>query len=106
LIPPALAALALALAAFRTYRLAAHDSLPPLERARNWAVGAHFHGARPPTFDRPLLADWLACAWCSGAWYSAAWYAAWLLWPRETLYAAAPLALSAAVGIAQAALPD
>ncbi len=106
LTPAPLTALLLALAAFRTYRLIAHDDLSPLVTARNWAVGAQFHGARKPTFARPVLADWLVCAWCSGAWYSVVWYGAWLLWPHGVLYGAAPMALSALVGITQSLLPD
>jgi len=57
-------------------------------------------------FDRPLLADWLVCAYCSGLWCSAAWYAAWLEWPRATVYAAVPLALNMAWAALQSVLPE
>lgn len=106
MIPAAIPLLVLALAAFRTYRLVTRDDFPPIVRARNWLVGVRFGHGGATSFSRPLLADWLACEWCSGLWWSAAWYAAWAEWPRETLYAAVPAALSAAVGLLQATLPD
>jgi hypothetical protein len=105
-IPSPLVCLLLALAALRVYRLAALDTFPPLVRARNWTVGATFTRAGKASFARPLLADWLVCAWCSGLAYSAAWYTAWLVEPTWTLYAAVPLALSAAVGAVQSLLPE
>lgn len=102
LIPAPLTFAVLALAAYRTYRLASHDTAPPLPTLRARFVGAHL--TAPP--DRPRLAEWLACSYCSGAWWSLAWYAAWLAWPHGTLYAAVPFALSAAVAIIQTALPE
>ena len=106
MIPAPWVGLVLALAVLRVYRLAALDTFPPLVHARNRLVGATFTRAGRPSFTRPLLADWLVCAWCSGLWWSAGWYTAWLLWPRPTLYAAVPLALSAAAGIMQTLLPE
>lgn len=106
MIPSPLVSLALALAVFRTYRLLARDDFPPIVRLRNAFVGARFGVSKKVTFARPLLADWLVCAWCSGLWFSAGWYVAWLIWPRATVYAAVPLALSAGVGIVQSFIPD
>lgn len=106
MIPSPLVLLVLALAAFRLFRLAAHDEFPPVAWARDRILGAHIHTGRAATFDRPLLADWLLCPWCSGAWYSAGWYGAWLLWPHGCLYAAVPFAISAAVGAAQLLMPE
>ncbi len=103
MIPSALAALVLALAVLRTYRLLALDTI--LQPIRDRAVGATYPDGHV-AFARPRLAEWLTCVWCSGLWYSAAWYVAWLLEPRATLYVAAPLALSAAAGIIQTLLPD
>lgn len=104
MIPQPLVLLVLALAVLRTYRLLALDTFPPVARTRDRLLGTHWNGGATPTFARPLLADWLVCAWCSGLWWSAGWYGAWLLWPRETVYAAVPLAVSAAVGIVQSKL--
>ena len=101
MIPAPLVLLALALAAFRTFRLATHDDFPPIVRLRYWLVGATFDRYGNASFTRPLLADWLACAWCSGLWWSAGWYGAWLLWPGAVLYAAVPMALSSAVALLQ-----
>lgn len=103
---PALPLLVLALAAWRTWQLISVDDFPPLVRLRNLLVGAEFDRETRATFRRPLLADWMICPYCSGLWWSAGWYAAWLEWPRPTLYAAAPLAINAAWAALQSVLPD
>jgi hypothetical protein len=103
--PSPLILLVLALAAFRTWRLLALDTLPPLVRLRSWLVQADWFQDKQ-VFGRPLLEEWLSCAWCFGLWASAGWYICWLEWPRATIYAAAPLALSAAVGICASLLSD
>ena len=106
MIPAALPLVVLALAAWRSWHLAALDSLPPLVWARTRLVGAHpVHGA-PLRFDRPLIEEWLSCPYCSGLWIAVAWYGAWLEWGKGTMYAAVPLALSAAVALIQSATPD
>lgn len=109
MIPSPLALLVLALAALRTWRLLALDTLPVLVWLRDRAVGyaPQTGPVGPITADirpvtaRPLLAEWLACPWCSGLWIAAGWYAAWAETPRDTLYAACALAMSSAVGVAQ-----
>ena len=98
MIPSALVLLALALAALRTWRLAALDTLPILVTARDRIVGYHGTFAGEPLLSRPLLAEWLQCPWCSGLWISTGWYVAWLAEPTWAVYAAAPFAISAAVG--------
>ena len=104
MIPSALPALILALAALRCWRLLAADTLPPLVELRSWLAGA-WESETVMGFDRPLVKEWIECPFCSGLWWSAAWYAAWLEQPRWALYAAAPLAISAAVGIGASVLP-
>ena len=104
----------LALAVFRVTRLIGWDDFPPIVRARNWVTGAKagtrstsntamgLTGDQPEVtwrYKRPLLAEAISCAYCSGAWYSLAAYLAWVFFPTETLYVAAPFALSGAVGI-------
>jgi hypothetical protein len=103
--PSPLVALVLALALQRTWRLAAEDNFPPLVWARDHVVGYQGEIAGAPVIRRPLLAEWLRCVWCSGLWLAAGWYTGWLLEPRWTLYAAAPLALSAAAASLQSFLP-
>lgn len=105
---------ALALAAFRLARLVGWDDFPPVARARAWLSGEVVTttatlNARMGvsaealtavvSYRRPTLAHFLGCAYCQGAWIAGAVYGAWVAYPRATLYAAAPLALSAAVGI-------
>jgi hypothetical protein len=50
-------------------------------------------------YGRPQIAHWLACPFCQGFWVSLAVYLAWVFEPRWTLYAVAPFAISAAVGL-------
>lgn len=105
--PSPLLTVVLALATLRTYRLVALDTFPPIMAARDRLVGVVYADEGYPTeFRRPLVADWLTCVWCSGLWWATGWYTAWLLWPAATVYAAVPLALSAAAGIAQSFLPS
>jgi hypothetical protein len=50
-------------------------------------------------YRHPLLAHFISCAYCLGFWVGLVVYLAWIWFPTETLYAAAPFALSGAVGI-------
>lgn len=108
------------LAAFRLTRLLVDDSLPPIALWRmqvsrwadeRWAPSRRIYNpeaddAEPTGADadkllaygRSPLANLLACYWCAGFWMSAA---VTLLASTGTwwLWAAAPLALSAAVGL-------
>jgi uncharacterized protein DUF1360 len=110
LTPSPLVCALLALAAFRSWRLLAQDTFPPIMKARAWAVGyrgeVFTYGESRPLVARETLAEWIQCAWCSGLWLAAGWYGAWLLWPRGSIYAAAPMALSAAAGIIASILPE
>lgn len=114
MIPSAWPAVVLALAAFRLTRLLGWDDLPPIARLRARAVGLKvvMHGSSNAvggltneepdvvvTYRRPLLHHFLSCPFCQGFWVSVVVYAAWRFEPTGTLYAAAPLALSAAVGL-------
>jgi Protein of unknown function (DUF1360) len=114
-IPSPWVAAVLALAVFRTVRLAGWDTFPPLVAFRGWltgregvAVGSQNDlmgltgtpAASGHRYRRPALAELLGCAYCSGLWLSGIAYCCWLLEPVWTLYAAAPLALSAAAGTA------
>jgi Protein of unknown function (DUF1360) len=105
-VPDWWAALLLAAAAFRVWRLLAYDSI--LDRPRAWVVGSHVTGDRYLATSgreeirevkRPKFAEFVQCPWCFGFWIALAWWAAWLAAPHWTLVAAAPFALSAAVGL-------
>lgn len=77
----------LSLAAYRTWRLIALDTI--LDRPRAALVKR--------TGDHVDL--FILCSWCCGAWCSLGWWAAWQAWPHGTLVVAALAALSAAVGV-------
>lgn len=84
--------LLLALAAFRLWRLIAFDVVT--ERLRRRMI------TRQRLFADPgNAAEFVQCPWCLGFWIALAWWAAWLAWPHGTLIAAAPFAISAAVGL-------
>lgn len=80
----------LTLAAYRVWRLGAWDKVT--ERWRFRLVRFNRLGYRAG------LAEFMQCPWCLGFWIVLAWWAAWLAWPHGTLVAAAPFALSTAVG--------
>lgn len=105
MIPTPWVSLVLALAAFRVVRLLGWDDFPPIERLRARATGentAHrgesLYG-NDVWYTRPLLRKFLFCPWCVGFWVACAVYVAWLELPTWTVYAAAPFALSAFVGL-------
>lgn len=78
--------LLLALAAFRTWRLIAEDTILNRPRARfvRWL---------------PKGEEFVLCPWCSGAWISVGWWLAWCAWPHWTLVVSVPFALSAVVAL-------
>lgn len=114
MIPSPWVGLVLVLAAYRCTRLTGWDDFPPIVRARAWVVGEKVvtRGStnarlrqtsekveRDTTYRWPTLNQFLHCAFCSGWWWSLAVYLSWIFAPRPTLYACAPLAFSAAVGL-------
>lgn len=97
----------LALAAFRTWRLIARDTI--LDWPRHWAVGLPVkwqEGDPVPAGYREHLAIFLECMFCSGFWNSLLWWGAWEIWPRWTLIVAAPWAVSALLALAAKNLDD
>lgn len=114
MIPHPLPLLVLALAGYRLMRLAGWDTFPLAVKTRDWLTGAQeFRSgttnamlgqtADQPEIEirhkRPALAHFIACPFCLGFWLNLAVYLAWIFEPRWTLYAAAPLALSAFTGL-------
>jgi hypothetical protein len=106
-VPDPYALVLLALGAMRLARLLGWDSL--LERPRSWLTGWTEKGdrriVRPGTAtaafrpDRKALMTFLHCPWCFGFWVAIACWGGFEIWPRATLVAMAPLALSAIVGL-------
>lgn len=114
MIPHPWVALVLALATFRAVRLIGWDDLPPILRLRRRVTGEQVSVSSSAnaalgltsevpqavySWRRPTLAHFLGCAYCQGWWTGLVVYGAWLLWPIGTLYACAPFALNAVVGI-------
>jgi len=87
-IPHPWPALVITLGAYRLLRLLGWDTFPLAVRARAWVIG-----------DNKLLTEMFGCPFCLGFWVSLAVYLAWLWQPTGTLYAAAPFALSGAIGL-------
>lgn len=83
----------LTLAAFRTWRLLAIDTFPPVEKLRNRLLFDDRRRLRKP------VAEFLKCPWCLGAHVVFWWWAAWVITPHWTMVAAVPFALSAMVGL-------
>lgn len=114
MIPSPWVALVLALGVYRLVRLIGWDDFPPVERARDWLVGAKLVTTgtqaqvagltgEPPdlvwVYDRPLLNHFLHCPFCQGFWVSVAAYIAWAFEPYWTVTVLAAFALSGAVGL-------
>ncbi|HEY1309293.1 MAG TPA: DUF1360 domain-containing protein [Vicinamibacterales bacterium] len=81
-VPDWYALLLLALAAYRTWKLLAEDTILDFARDR-MGYGLKF----------------LKCPWCLGFWIAVAWWGAWQAWPHGTLISATVMALSAIVGV-------
>lgn len=103
-VPDPYALILLALAAFRTWRLLAWDTI--LRPYREWLIGRSDEGTRPLIVGRTYrqtLDEYIHCPWCLGAWLCAAWWGAWL-WSDDVLIVAAVAAISALVGAASGIL--
>lgn len=103
--PGPYAALLLAAAAYRTWRLLAEDDI--LDRPRrhllrlgNWRQ----QGDTVPAGYRKAWGDFIGCAWCLGLWVTLAWWGAWQLTEHWTLVIAAPFAISTVVGVTRGKL--
>jgi hypothetical protein len=91
----------LSLAAYRTWRLLAEDTL--LDRPRSWLLGTPgwkpVASETPPDGYRAELAYWISCPFCAGFWWATAWWAAWIFGGDWALLAATPWAVSAVVAL-------
>ena len=84
----------LGLAAYRTWRLLAEDSILDKQRLRLYQ-----------RIRKESVVTFVGCPWCFGFWIALGWWGAWQLWPHDTLVAAGVMALSAVVGIIGWAVP-
>lgn len=82
----------LVLAAYRTFRLLALDTIFDRPRAQILR--------RTPEKYR----EGATCPFCFGAWVTVAWWLAWIAWPHWTLIVATPFAINAVVGLVVARL--
>lgn len=91
----------LTLAGFRLWRLVAVDVVT--RKLREPILGMTEERHNRPAFSwpgyRPKLAEFVHCPWCLGAWCCIGWWGAWLVWPRGTLVASVPFAISAICGL-------
>lgn len=98
-VPSVWEALLLALAAYRTWRLLAEDSI--LDRPRRWLLhlGPDWQEDGDPVPDdyRQPWAVFLTCVYCAGSWSAVGWWAAWLVFGDWALMFAVPWALSSLV---------
>lgn len=78
--------LLLALAAWRIWRLLAHDTI--LDPVRQRIV-------RPESKQE----EFLQCPFCAGFWVALAWWVLWCAWPHWALVVAVPFALSAVLAL-------
>ena len=92
-------AVLLALAAWRVFQLLAFDDI--LDRPRRYVtrLGSKWEkeGDTIPSEYRIRLASFLTCSYCLGFWIALSWWIAWQVYPHETLVAATPFMLSAAL---------
>lgn len=99
--------LLLALAAFRTWRLIARDTI--LDRPRKWLVGLPAdwqEGDRVPRRYREHLATWIECPFCAGFWNAVVWWGAFEWSSHWALIVAAPWAISALLLVAVQVIED
>lgn len=90
-IPEWWAALVMALAVFRVYRLIAEDDI--FDRPRDWALDK----LKEERLEK--LDALITCPWCLGWWLSLFTWLAWLVTPGWTTGLCFPWALSAAVAL-------
>lgn len=104
MIPTPWVSIVLTLGAYRVVRLIGWDDFPLAAKTRAWVTGQYWtkkEGDRELEWGylRPNLAHLLGCPFCQGFWVSVLTYVAWVFAPTQTLYVAAPFALSGAVGL-------
>lgn len=106
MLPSPWVAVVLAFGVYRVFRLIGWDDMPWVVKARAKLTGEHVHYDTTVNRDnpiyrytRPTIHHLINCPYCIGFWLSIVAYLAWRFEPTVTLYALAPFALSAAVGL-------
>lgn len=96
----------LALAAWRTFHLLAHDTILDKPRRRLLRLNSSWEKEGDATGEgyREKWALFLTCPYCLGFWLSLGVYLFWLWQPEATLVACMPFALNAGVIAAQRVL--
>lgn len=98
MIPEPYELILLALAAYRTWRLLAEDTLLDWPRRKILRLGNWRQEGDPyPQGYRETLGDFVGCPACLGFWVSLAWFVSWVLFPCQTLVVAAVAAISSLV---------
>lgn len=64
-------------------------------RVRELAGITHDENGRVVMIPDRFFAQLFSCVWCCSVWVGLFWFLAWLLFPKLSLYAAIPFALSA-----------
>ncbi len=98
-VPDWWATLLLALAAWRTFHLLAHDTILDGPRRRLLRLNREWKQEGDATGDdyREKWALFLVCPFCAGFWIALAWWGAWQIWPHGSLVAATPFVINAGV---------
>lgn len=93
-VPDWWAAVLLALAAYRTFRLVGEDKITERPRHR-LLYELEFRREGRGTYWQ----EFITCPWCAGFWIALVWFAAFELWEHATVVAAVPFAISTVVGL-------
>lgn len=92
----------LGLAAFRTWKLAADDTI--LDRPRKWVLARvqRRYGNGAVVY----MNEFLECPWCLGFWVATIWWVAFQVWPHGTTIVSTPFAIAAVVGLIGGLISD
>jgi hypothetical protein len=87
--------LLLSLAAWRTFRLLAHDDILDKPRRKLLRLSPDWQDGEDPNPEyRFTWGEFITCPYCAGAWISGAWWLTWQIWPHATLVVAALAAIN------------
>jgi hypothetical protein len=90
----------LSLAAYRSWRLLAEDTVLDVPRRKLLRLGGwRQEGDTVPAGYREWWGEMVGCAWCLGAWLSVGWWLVFQVSEHWALVAAVPFAVSATVGL-------
>lgn len=94
----ALGLIVITLGVWRLWRILSTDTV--LDKPRDWLLGTVSYAGGVTHYKRKAAADFIGCPWCFGFWLTLGALAAWHWWSKDnTVLLAAPLAVSAGVGL-------